>query len=68
MIILYTQPGCPQCRVAHMLLDKTKISYTEISEISVMQEKGIEHTPALEVDDKILQGKEMINYIKNLGK
>ena len=62
-MILYTQPGCGQCRTIHMLLDKKGIKYDEIQEISIMQEKGIGHTPALEVDGKILYGKEIFNYV-----
>lgn len=63
MIILYSQPGCPQCRMVHMLLDKKKIEYQEVQDVNLMLEKGIRHTPALEVDEKILQGKEMMDYI-----
>jgi len=65
-MILYTQPGCPQCRMVHILLDSKKVKYTECQDIDAMMSKGVNHTPAIEVDGKILQGKEMMNYIKEV--
>lgn len=62
-VILFTQDGCPQCRMVHILLDKKHISYTENKDIEAMKALGIAHTPALSVDGKILQGKEIFNYI-----
>lgn len=63
MITLYSQPGCPQCRMVHMLLDRKKIEYNEVQDVELMTQKGIRHTPAIEVEGKILQGKEMMDYI-----
>ena len=42
-IILYTQDGCPQCRMVHMLLDKKGIKYTECKDLEKMKELGINH-------------------------
>jgi len=66
MVVLYTQDGCPQCRMVHILLDKKHIEYKEEKDLDVMKSKGISHTPAIEVEDKILQGKEIFNYINGV--
>ncbi|MBO7079713.1 MAG: hypothetical protein J6W64_07900 [Bacilli bacterium] len=65
-IILYSQEGCPQCRMVHMLLNKNNIKYQECQDINVMKEKGINHTPALDVDGKVLQGKDIFKYINEV--
>ena len=65
-IILFTQPGCPQCRMVHMMLDKNGIEYQENQDVDVMKSKGIDHTPALEVDGKILKGKEIFTWINEV--
>ena len=36
-IILYTQDGCPQCRMVHMLLDKKGIKHTECKDLEKMK-------------------------------
>ena len=65
-IILYSQPTCPQCKMVHMLLDKNHINYTECQDLDQMKTIGINHTPALSVDGKILTGKEIFNYINDV--
>lgn len=66
-LILYTQPGCNQCRLAHMLLDQKNIKYTEVQDISEMQKQGIRHTPALKLTSgELLTGKDLITYVKGL--
>lgn len=65
-VILYSQEGCPQCRMVHMQLDKHNIKYDECQDINKMKEIGINHTPALDVDGKILQGKDIFSYINGV--
>lgn len=68
-IILFHQDGCPQCKMVEGLLNKNKIEYTSCKDINKMKELGLNHTPALLVNEhKMLQGKEMIDYIKSLQK
>ncbi len=45
------------------MLDKTGIEYQENQDVDVMKSKGIDHTPALEVEGKILKGKEIFAWI-----
>lgn len=78
-MVLYTQPGCGQCKMVHTLLDARKIKYEECQDIELMKTKGIDHTPAIEVEKEftledgtkeirlvVLKAKEMMDYIKGL--
>lgn len=67
-MILYSQQGCPQCKMIHMLLDKTTLQYEECQDFEKMKAVGIQHTPAMEVDGKILVGRELMEFIKREGK
>ena len=63
MIKFYTQNNCPQCRMVSNLLKSKKIQYQECQDIETMKKIGLSHTPAIEVGDTLLQGKEMFQYI-----
>lgn len=67
MITLFSQPGCHQCKMIHMLLDKKHMEYIEIQDIEQMKEQGITKTPTLVVDGIKLVGQQMGDFI-NLGK
>lgn len=67
-VIFYHTETCPQCRMVSMLLDKYSIEHQSVLDVETMKEKGITHTPALEVNGTILQGKEMMNYINQFKK
>jgi len=62
-IIFMHQDGCPQCTMVENLLKKNNIQYESCKDIDTMVAMGITHTPALIVDDQILQGKPMMNWI-----
>lgn len=63
MITLYHQDSCPQCKMVTMLLNKNNIEFEANADIEEMKTKGITHTPALEVNGEILQGKSLIDWI-----
>lgn len=63
MMKFYTQNNCPQCRMVSDLLKSKKIQYQECQDIEMMKKIGLLRTPAIEVDGKLLQGKEMFQYI-----
>ncbi len=67
MTKLYTQNGCGQCKMVHMLLDKKKIPYEEViitlDTIDQYKEMGITKTPTLDVDGVLLVGKDLISWI-----
>lgn len=62
-IILYSQPGCPQCKMVHMLLDKKGIKYEENQDIEKMHELGIQHTPTLSVNGVLLVAQQIKDYV-----
>lgn len=64
-IIFYHTQTCPQCKMVEMQLKNKHIEYESIEEIDDIIAKGIDHTPALEVDGEILFGKDIINWIKS---
>ena len=64
-IIFYHTQTCPQCKMVEMLLKKNNIQYDSIEDVDVIIEKGIDHTPALNIDGNVLFGKDIIDWIKS---
>lgn len=65
-IILYSQPGCGQCRAIHILANKKGLTYTEVQDIEEMRKVGVEHTPAMKINDELLYGPAIIKYINGV--
>lgn len=61
-IILYTT-GCPRCKALKQALDECKIEYTECTNISTMQELGIESVPVLSVDSNLIGYNEAVTWV-----
>lgn len=64
MVVLYTI-GCPQCQVLAKKLDETGVSYTVETSVERMEELGITVLPVLEVDGKLMNFREAIQWIKD---
>ena len=62
-MILYTTPTCTRCKVLKMKLGIKNISYEEIDDEKILQEKGITFAPALEVNGDLLNFEQANNYI-----
>ena len=62
-VILY-EHGCPNCRVLKMKLDKSGIEYETVNDVEVMKAKGFQSAPKLEVDGKVLDFKEAVDWLK----
>lgn len=62
-VILY-EHGCPRCKVLKMKLDQKGIQYENITDIEVMKTKGFTEAPKLEVEGKIMDFKEAVEWIK----
>lgn len=60
-VVLYST-GCPRCRVLEKKLQQKKIDYEEINDIKIMEDKGYINIPVLEVDDKIMNFKEAVDW------
>lgn len=65
-LILYTTPTCTRCKVLKMKLGLKNISYEEIDDEEILQEKGITFAPALEVNGDLLNFEQANNYINSL--
>ncbi len=61
-VVLYST-HCPKCNVLEAKLNKKNISYQEINDIQVMQEKGFISVPKLEVDGVVYDFNEAVKWI-----
>ena len=60
-ITLYKSATCPQCKVVKMKLEKKGIPFTEETDISVMESRGVRGIPTLEVDGELITNLRDIN-------
>lgn len=65
MVNLYTT-HCPKCVVLENKLKAKNIEYNEISDVSVIAEKGYMSVPMLEVDDKVMNFTDANTWLNNL--
>ena len=63
MIILYTI-DCPKCKVLERKLEEKNIQYEVCKDTNIMAEKEYMYLPILEIDDKVLNFKEAVDWIK----
>lgn len=63
MVKLYST-GCPKCIVLTKKLDSAGITYDVFDDVGKMIEMGMTTVPMLEVDGKIMNYKEAIDWIK----
>ena len=66
-VTLFHLPTCPQCRAVERMMEAKHIDYVSCTDIDAMTSKGVQHTPTLEVDGELLQGKAIFNWIKGVG-
>lgn len=63
MITLYSN-GCPNCMALKAELDKSNIEYIICSDIDTMINMGLNELPVLEVNGKLMNNNEAIDWIK----
>ena len=61
-ITLYST-HCPKCNVLETKLKQKNINYTEVNDMAVMQEKGFDFMPMLEVDGVVYNFKDAVEWI-----
>lgn len=61
-VVLY-EHGCPRCKVLKSKLDQKGIEYENISDVEVMKAKGFTEAPKLEVEGKVMDFKEAVEWI-----
>lgn len=64
-VVFYTI-DCPKCRVLESKLKAKKVAFEECRDIEIMQEKGFESAPMLEVDGVVMNFGEAVRWINNL--
>ena len=64
-VVFYTI-DCPKCRVLESKLKAKKVNFEECRDIEIMQEKGFENAPMLEVDGVVMNFGEAVRWINNL--
>ena len=62
-IVLYST-NCPKCKVLEKKLNSSGIDYSIITDVDVMEQKGFQSAPVLEVDDKIYEFSEAVKWLK----
>jgi len=65
-IVLYTI-GCPNCKTLERRLNAKKIEYDIISDVDIMNEKGIKSAPMLEVNGEILNFGKALQWVNKYG-
>lgn len=61
-VTLYST-GCPKCKVLKAKLDCKNISYNVVSDVSVIANKEIQTVPVLDVDGKMFDFKEAVQWV-----
>lgn len=64
-VVFYTI-DCPKCRVLESKLKAKKVVFEECRDIEIMQEKGFENAPMLEVEGNSMSFGEAVKWINNL--
>ena len=61
-VVLYST-HCPKCRVLETKLKQKGINYQEVNDVAIMQEKGFDFVPVLEIDGVVYSFKEAVEWI-----
>lgn len=64
-VVFYTI-DCPKCRVLESKLNAKKVAFEECRDIEIMQEKGFESAPMIEVDGTAMNFGDAVKWINNL--
>lgn len=61
-IILYSKPGCPQCKVLKTKLDMAHLEYQHVEDVDAILALGLKAAPVLQIDGSIHCGPEAIKF------
>ena len=62
-VILYST-GCPKCGILKRKLDENGIAYDTVSDVDEMIRLGINSAPYLGVDDKLMDFKQAVDWVR----
>ena len=63
-IILYSN-NCSRCKILKRKLDDNKINYEIIDDVDTMIDKGLSTVPVLEINGRMLDFKEAVEWVNN---
>lgn len=63
MSITVYSTGCPKCEILKRKLNDKNMEYTEVTDITALNEKNIRHVPVMEIGGKYLDFNESIKLI-----
>lgn len=63
MSIIFYSTHCPKCKVLESKLKQKNLNYVEVNNVKIMQDKGFEVAPKLEVDGVVYDFKEAVEWI-----
>lgn len=64
-LILYTT-HCPKCTILEKKLNAKNLTYDICENVEVMKALGIQFTPMLAIEDRLLSFSEAVQYINNI--
>lgn len=62
-VILYST-NCPKCKILETKLNKKGISYSIVTDVNIMLEKGFTQAPVLEVNGEVKEFKEANTWVE----
>jgi glutaredoxin-related protein len=62
MVTLYST-HCPRCRVLETKLTQKNIEFNVVTDVNKMESLGIQSVPILEVDDKLLNFTDAVDWV-----
>ena len=62
-VVLYTV-HCPKCKILEKKLEQSEIKYDVCEDLDLMLAKGFQTAPVLDVDGRIMEFKEAVQWIK----
>ena len=65
MSIIFHSTKCSKCKVLETKMKNKNINYEENNDIDLMISKGILSAPCLEIDGKILDFKNAVEWVNN---
>lgn len=57
---------CPKCDVLEKKLNNKKVEYNLITDIGLMQQKGFDTMPILEIDGKVMPFSDAVKWVNEL--
>lgn len=66
-IIVYTMPNCFRCKNLKTLLERKNLHYSEVTDVDVMEQKGINHVPVMAVNGQLMDYDRAVLWTGNLS-